>query len=158
MREFILVDKKYVYKKTLKHWLKVSPFKAGEDRRLLKEDVSKHKVKPLKTSVAYGIINNQYKAFTYEWEHNGEHYKVDKTFENPLSERNMVPIHHFDNKMFQIIWRKGTLYWRSLSCLYNDELFEFKDINKVPEKYIGFFDTKTFKPVYKLINDNWEII
>lgn len=69
-----------VFKVMADHFLKLSPWEDGEDRRVLEGDVGNYKVITYKNACM--IINSQFSNTVEKWEHNGKHYIANAIGEN----------------------------------------------------------------------------
>lgn len=70
--EYIQTDNGNVYKVLENHYLKLSPWKDGEDRRVREENIGDYKVISYKNACM--IVNNQFSNTVEKWEHNGKQY------------------------------------------------------------------------------------
>ena len=69
---YVQDSKGEVYKITPSHFLKMSPWKDGEDRRVVETDMGEYKMITYKNACM--IVNSQFDNTTEEWDHKGKHY------------------------------------------------------------------------------------
>ena len=85
-----------IYKIMDNHLLQLSPWKAGDDRRIYEYDDSEMHV--ITYQNACMIVNKQYNEIDEEWEHNGKKYKaralVNKDINEHTAMLSMLPSHY----------------------------------------------------------------
>lgn len=152
MRTFIVI-KGEIYRKYSQHWLKVSPWDAGEDRRLAFSEVNKlletKKAKEIDKNYAYRILNKQFKDYSTDWFHEGNLFKIMKGYDMENS-----PSHSFEidgcNLSFKICWSSGSLYWKESSDDDRVRLYKFEGLDKQPGSFVKFVGKDKLKTVYQL--------
>lgn len=71
-KQYIQDNNDIVYKVMPNHLLKLSPWKDGEDRRVMEKDIDGYKYISYKNACM--IINTQFKNTVETWSHNGKKY------------------------------------------------------------------------------------
>lgn len=94
-----------VYKVMQNHFLQMSPWKDGEDRRVY--EISDENVTMLTFENACMIVNNQFASTDEEWEHHGKKYIAraitDKSINEHAGLLALLPNHNILNKTKQYL-------------------------------------------------------
>lgn len=85
-----------VYKVMPSHYLKLSPWNDGEDRRVMEKDINGYKYISYKNACM--IVNTQFANKTEKWKHNGKEYVAtkineDKSIDEYTALISMLPNH-----------------------------------------------------------------
>jgi len=160
------------YIKDKEHFIKVTPWKVGEDRRVNKFVIEKLIIKNVLTqmkdkSKVHEIINNRWREINYSWIHDDKIYYVEEF--NSKNDCLKAPVHKFKHiykdrygkkheyfEEYRIGFYNGNIVWFN-PYHYFPQLcvWEFKDINKEPVGYNHWTSAKIVRPIY---NDKYEII
>lgn len=171
-KQYIQDSEGLVYKVMPDHFLKLSPWKDGEDRRIYEQDLdSGYKV--ITYSNACMIINNQFNNTTEKWEHNGKKYiassisenkdilehtyflttlpnhksiiKDSKKLINKLPENNYLSITSADGlQELKMVKHKGKIYY---ILIINEFLPRVKAYNLFGE-FVQWIGIKNCKPIF----------
>jgi hypothetical protein len=117
-----------VYKVTPEHFLKMSPWKEGDDRRVYEIDNEDYSM--LSCENACMIVNKQFANTIEKWEHNGKKYIANATGDKDPSEHayllSTLPSHSLIKKTKNLL--KSLPDNQTLSFQTNDGLSELKMI------------------------------
>lgn len=158
------------YIKSKDHFIKVTPWKPGEDRRVNRFEIEKLIQKNLLTqmknkSAVHEIINNRWREVDYSWEYNGKTFHVEqfKSYDDCMK----APLHTFIHKYKDINGNKHEYYERYRIGFHNGKIvwfapyhyfpnlciWAFEDINKEPEGFNSWANAKSIRPIYNEIYD-----
>lgn len=133
-----------------KHFLKITPWEDGEDRRVNAYQVEKWiesgKVKQMATTQkVYEIVNKRWSGVSREWDFKHDHFTVKEAGEGGTWEE--APWHIFKSSYkvgdkefeivdrYKLIFHNGHLYWSNCYVYYPIVLLmPFKDIDSPPER------------------------
>ena len=171
LNKFIVDRKKNIYKYITNHqyYLKITPWKQGEDRRKTIDDIndmlSTGKAIPEKNEHnIYQMLNDIWDQTYDSWEHCGYTYEVD-LFENTKMRMNFqkIPWHYFSEKStnylgiekeqkynYKIGYNCGNLYWVEIGgYLPRVRLFNFIDENTPPDRFnFKWSKLEHVRPIY----------
>ncbi len=170
-RQYIQTDDENVYKVMSTHYLKLSPWNDGEDRRVMEKDINGYKYISYKNACM--IINNQFANKTEKWTHNGKEYVASKINEDKSVDEytaliSMLPNHkailhdsknlmkHFKDEMsltitsednsteLKMVKHKGKIYY---ILLLNKPCSRVKAYNLFGE-FVQWVGIKDCKPIF----------
>ena len=139
-----IIDKKgnvYKFVKNKSYFLKVTPWKQGEDRRKTIDEVrhllNSDKAHPEKNkNKIFELLNDIWDQTYDSWEHNGITYQSIPNYESGIKiNYSDIPYHQFGNKQYKIGYCCGELVWVELGgYLPRVKLFNFCDENTEPNR------------------------
>ena len=159
-------------------YLKVTPWKTGEDRRTnineLKKLELEGKVVQMSFAKACEELNTIWNNISRFWEYDGKEYRTIKGV-NLLEYLTMPPGHSWDDKWkdmqgeehittwtWYLVMYQGKLYWTLRSQYYpQQEIVRFKGLDVEPRFEHGgqWTNAKNLHPVYvKNKNNEWEMV
>lgn len=170
-KQYIQDDNENVYKVMPTHYLKLSPWNDGEDRRVMEKDINGYKYISYKNACM--IINNQFANKTEKWTHNGKEYiaskiNEDKSVDEYTALISMLPNHkailhdsknlmkHFKDEMsltitsednsteLKMVKHKGKIYY---ILLLNKSCSRVKAYNLFGE-FVQWVGIKDCKPIF----------
>ena len=140
-----------VYKVTPEHFLKISPWKDGDDRRVYEIDNDNYSM--LSFENACMIVNKQFANTVEKWEHKGKKYIANATGDKDPNEHayllSTLPSHSIVKKTTSIL--KQLPNKQSLSIQSNDGLSELKMV-KHKGKIYYILIINEFLPRVKMYN------
>ena len=158
---------KDIYRQYPEHWLKVSPWKVGEDRRMFNSEMSKlidsKKAKKIDKHYAYRLLNKIYAEYSTDWFHEGNLYKVTAEDSLLIAPTHEFP-HYITHLLYTVCWYQGNLFWSECSGDPEKRLYKFEGIDKTPGRFIRWANIKFLKPVFKLSynkkkrTEYWQVI
>ena len=109
-----------VYKEAATHFLQLSPWKFGSDRRIMETDIGNYKYITYKNACM--IVNNQFSNTDEKWEFNGKSYIANaignstnkETYTNMIKTlpNHIITIENMDNPtMLKLVKHKGKIYY-----------------------------------------------
>ena len=160
------------YVKTKDHFIKVTPWKPGEDRRVNRFEIEKLITSNALTQMknkptVHEIINNRWREVDFSWEFNGKKFYVDPY--KSMDECMKAPLHKFVHKYkdfegkqreycesFRIGFHNGKLVWFAAYHYFPQLcMWPFEDVNKEPTGYHYWGNAKSVRPIY---NDRYVFI
>ena len=169
--KFIVDNKNHIYKYIPSHdyYLKVTPWKQGEDRRKTLDEIDKMissgKAIPEKNqNMVYQKLNDIWDQTYDTWEHGGYTYEVE-LFEKTKMRMNFqkVPWHYFSQKdinylgierefkyNYKIGYNCGNLYWVEIGAyLPRVKLYTFINEDTPPDRaYFKWSRLEHIRPIY----------
>lgn len=160
------------YIKSKDHFIKLTPWKQGEDRRVNRFEIEKLIVKNALTQMknkpaVHEIINNRWREVDFSWVFRGRTYYVDsfKSYNDCMKAPQHIFRHthkdangkeHEYFSKYRLGFHNGKIVWFN-PYHYFPQLYiwAFEDINKEPEGYNSWSNAKSIRPIY---NDKHEII
>lgn len=160
------------YIKSKDHFIKVTPWDNGEDRRMNRSEIERFiesgeliqmKGKPR----VYEIINERWDNDVRSWEYNGMHFEAGKNSkENQAFD---APFHKFlhsykdqDGKTveythdYRIGYFNGKIIWWSCYHYYpRTYILPFESLDKEPSGFGSWTNIKHIKPIYNLSTGNY---
>lgn len=118
-----------VYKITPTHYLKLSPWEDGEDRRVMEEDLGDYRMITYKNACM--IVNKQFQTTVEEWWHHGKRFIANSLSENLNVDEHSYMLSTLPNHNIVLKDAKrllSSLGNQSLSITTNDGLQELKMI------------------------------
>lgn len=123
--DYILTYTGEVYKQLPSHFLKISPWKDGEDRRVFEIENDNYRVITYKNACM--IVNKQFTNTKEEWEYNGKKYVADPISMTDINQYTsllkLLPNHSIIKQSKELLNNIGD---NSLSIQSNDGLSELK--------------------------------
>ena len=160
------------YIKSKDHFIKVTPWQKGEDRRInrfeIENLIKSGKLTQMKGKPQiYAIINEKWDNDERTWEHDGMLFAVGKNFkENQAFD---APLHKFVHSYktqdgatheytndYRIGYFNGNLVW--WTCLHyypRTYIWGFEDLDKEPTGFGSWTNIKHIKPIYNLSLGNY---
>ena len=170
MKKFILFGNNVVYKQTTHedgHYIKISPWEVGEDRRMSKEKIidalNNGSAKSLNKTKAKEIVNQLFRKIDYSWIHDNKLYCVfsdnnpraflvnnfDKAVKHPYT------IYGDRKKDFYLVYYNGKIYWTTMTQ-YNPRvnLWEFNGFDSEPTDYYpcAWTSIKNLRIIYQIVD------
>ena len=150
-KKYIQDSSDNVYKVMPTHFLKLSPWEDGEDRRVQEKDINGYKYISYKNACM--IINNQFANTVEKWEHKGKKYIANATGDRDPNEHayllSTLPSHSIVKKTTSILNQLPNE--QSLSIQSNDGLSELKMV-KHKGKIYYILIINEFLPRVKMYN------
>lgn len=160
------------YIKSKDHFIKVTPWKDGEDRRMnrfqIENLINIGKLVQMKGKPrVYEIINERWDNDERSWEYNGMLFEVGKNFkENQAFD---APLHKFlysykaqnGNNVkytndYRIGYFNGKLVWWTCFHYYpRTYIWTFESLDKEPRGFGSWTNIKHIKPIYNLSTGNY---
>lgn len=157
-----------IFKVLEDHFLKISPWKIGDDRRIKEMDLSKCKILTYKNACM--IVNTQFANTKEEWDYKGDHYVADvipdMSYEMYAGFLKLLPDHEFlksseetlknvdngsvevednDSKIkLKIVKHKGKIYY----CLILNEFLPRVRMYDLFGKFLQWANIKNVKPIW----------
>lgn len=123
--DYVLTYTGNVYKDLSTHFLKLSPWKDGEDRRIYEMDNDSYRIITYKNACM--IVNKQFDETREEWEHNGKKYVADPIQETDVTKYasllQLLPSHTALTESKNLLTKIGN---NTLSIDSNDGLTQLK--------------------------------
>ena len=160
------------YVKTKDHFIKVTPWKSGEDRRINRFEIEKRilsntLIQMTNKPVIHKIINDRWRDEDFSWNYNGNTFYVDQF--HSYNDCMKAPIHKFKHKYkdkdgnwreyfneYRIGFHNGDLVWFNPYHYFPQLcIWIFEDIKKEPKGWHSWGNAKSIRPIY---NDKYEII
>lgn len=160
------------YIKSKDHFIKLTPWKQGEDRRVNRFEIEKLIIKNALTQMknkpdVHEIINNRWREVDFSWVFRGRTYYVDsfKSYNDCMKAPQHIFRHTYKDtngkeheyfSKYRLGFHNGKIVWFN-PYHYFPQLYiwAFEDINKEPEGYNSWANAKSIRPIY---NDKHEII
>ena len=167
MKKFILFDNNAVYKQTTHedgHYIKISPWEVGEDRRMSKEMIidalNNGTAKSLNKTKAKEIVNQLFRKIDYSWIHDNKLYCVfsdnnPRAFlYNNLTNAVQHKYPYYGNLTlnYYLVYYNGKIYWAHIGQYYpRVMLYEFQGGDTEPGLPCMRTSVKHVKIIYQRI-------
>lgn len=130
-------------------YLKISPWKEGEDRRYDNIDIKRR----LSKTKAFEIVNQQFRLTPQKWIYLGQKFEAKKCFidyDNPRDIINQMTI-KIERPKAYLFMCKGKLVYGFLEPNYLPRVF----IQRIDNNYCSWTNFRWLKPIYNLSENKW---
>ena len=160
------------YVKAKDHFIKVTPWEPGEDRRVnrfeIEKLINKNELTQMKNKSAVNeIINNRWREVDYSWEYKGRTYYVDPF--HSTKDCMKAPQHAFRHtykdasekepeyfSKYRLGFHNGHIVWFNPYHYFPQLcIWPFEDINKEPKGYNSWGNANSVRPIYEASTGNY---
>lgn len=150
---------KYIYNKN--HFVKLTHWSIGEERRVDVEDLIHKKLKELKANKANELTNQYWNNLTREWEYNGRKYKVlsikdglaqgidpEKDGKLHIASKNYNDVFTVNHRCYVGLYQNRIVWYSYDSYIEKCVMYKFINIDTISISHpIGHTNKKNIRPI-----------